>query len=324
MPLARFVRDERYFQDLRDNSEVMRAGDFDDQFNEVVDYINNNMVPVINGIIAGVGQGVVGQPNTFLRNIGDGNTEWAAVNSDAIPDFVLEFSKLAQAAATCTILATGNDRIFTEVTTNTDNQVLTSVAGDAPVWSDVLTANIADRTITGNKIGLGVLVNEHLQPGTLVNNLPNGRIVGNNFTDQAITNPKIARGSIEVRNLGIIPLDGLDPNVWNNRLTLSKLYKLGTISPAKIKDAGIIPNHFNKSKFVIAGKIAPGTFIDGYLKSLNTSPTRPTDIQGTLPSNILTPNFKMTGRELTINAWVKAYFEPTAEAAFTAKGCGSG
>lgn len=316
MPLNNIIRDQQYFQDLRDNAINIRANDFDNQFNQIVNYINNNLITFINGIAGGAGAGIVGRPNTFLRNIGDGTTDFAVVDSNAFQDYTIEFAKIAQAQAPCTILASGQNQAFQEVATNNSNEILISQNNDLPIWAKIRSEHLDDRGITGLKIGLQTISNEHLQPGILINNLANNSLLNRNFVDNAISAQKFALGQLSSDNLGIIPLTGYNIPL---RLILLKHIKLGTITPDKIQDNTIYPQQFNRVKLVTAGKFAPGAISDGvFLYGGSTPPVN--DFRGFLTSSMLSPNFAMTGRELQLNAFAKEYFEPTVEQAFAAKG----
>lgn len=323
MPVGKLNRDIAYFQDLRDNNSLINATDFDDQFNQLVSFINDEMIPVVNTIAEGTIPGIEDSPNTFLHNIGDGSTDFVPINNDAISDFVLEFSKLAKSINSCAILAaTGNDGGFIEVATNLADQLLISVIDDSPIWRKVQTGDIEDRTITGNKIGLRSLSAEHIIPGTLINNLPNNSVLGGSFADQAITNSKFIRNSLEVRNFGVIWPGGVNTAIFNNKLQRRHVM-LNTLSGEKIKPPVNIGT-FNLVKFITAGKLAPQVVTDAKLETLtwNLSPAEGNRFAtGYFPSAALSPNFKLTNQELALNYFTKIMFEPTAEQAFTDKGC---
>jgi hypothetical protein len=319
MPLNNVIRDKQFFQDLRDSDITMRANDFDNQFNQVVNYINNSLITFIDGIAGGAAAGVVGQPNTFLRNIGDGTTDWAAVNSDAFQDYTIEFSKIAQATAPCTILASGPNQIFTQVSSNNTNEVLISQNNDVPIWSKVRTTHLENRGISGIKIGLQAIANEHLQPGILINNLANNSLVNRNFVNNAVSTQKLALGQLNSDTLGIIPLTGYNIAAKFADLIRLNHMKLNTITADKIKDDTIYPQHFNRVKIVTAGKFGPSSIRDNFPYAGSGPPAN--DFRGFFTSSMLSPNFALTGRELELNTFAKNFFEPTVTQAFTDKGC---
>lgn len=317
MPLGKLNRDIAFFQDLRDNNSLINAIDFDNQFNQVIDFINSQMIPIVNSIAGGAIPGIDSSPNTFLHNIGDGSTNFVPINNTAIPDFVLEFSKLAKSANSCAILATGEDNSFVEVASDSDDQVLISINENMPVWRKIQTDDIENRTIPGGKLALNTITAENMIPGTLINNLPNNSILGNNFTDQAVANPKIIRNSLELRNLGVIWPDEVDTRVFIGTIN-NRHVALRTLSGDKVKSP-ISTITFNLGKCIISGKILPQNITDLKLEAWTIFPGQ--NGQGHFPSASLSPNFKLTSQELALNYFLKAWFEPTAEVAFTNHGC---
>ncbi len=325
MPVGKLNRDIAFFQDLRDNNSLINASDFDDQFNQLIDFINDEMLPVVNAIAGGALPGIEGSENTFLHNIGDGTTDFVAINNAAIPDFVLEFTKLAKSVNSGAILATtNNDGGFVEVATNLSDLILISVIDDQPVWDKISTACIEDRTITGGKIGLRSITAENIVPGTLINNLPNNSIIGNNFADQSISNPKFVRNALEIRNLGVIWPGGVNAAVFTGRVEFRHIAR-NTLSGDKLVAAPNVVNtlNFNLVKCITAGKIAPQTINDARLETLVWSNVPDLDGRqsfGYFPSNALSPNFRLTTQELALNYFTKTMFEPVVEAAFAAFG----
>lgn len=323
MPIGKLNRDIAFFQDLRDNKSLINAVDYDAQFNQLVDFINNQMIPITNSIVGGAIPGVVDLPNTFLHNIGDGSTDFVSINNAAIPDFVLEFSKLAKSDDSCTILASvSNDIGFTAVATNFSDLALVSTIDNTPVWRKIQTDDIENRTITGSKVSLRTIGALNMVPGTLINNIPNNSMSGNNFVDQAITNPKITENSLEIRNLGVISLNGVNTALFAGRINIEHLV-LNTLSGNKFIVApdnnSINTNNFNKLKCITAGKIAPQHITEAKLEMHTIGLTNIGT--GHFPSNALSPNFKLTRQELALNYFLKNWFEPTAEQAFTSHGC---
>lgn len=197
MPISNLLHNETNFADIRDRGETMNAIDFDDAFTQIVNFINNNIITELNQLLGGAVPGSTNPNdiNKFRRNIGDGTTEWAFIGNDAFEDFTLEFSKLSRCTP-CTVLATGADRIFKEVTTDQSNFTLISQANNLPVWRKLRSENIIDRAITGAKIALGTLTNENLQNDLLATQLLDNAVTGVKIVDRTIPTGKIENGAI--------------------------------------------------------------------------------------------------------------------------------
>jgi hypothetical protein len=160
-------------------------------------------------------------------------------------------------------------------------------------------------------------------PNVLINNLPNSRITGNNFSDQAVTNAKITQNSLEVQNFGAIPIPEALRGRFQGKITLEHI-KPYSLSADKISFANYL--FFNKVQCVTAGKIAPQAITDNLLEQWRYY-TNPGDlIRGTnfsigyFPSASLAPNFQFSARELSPDVFTPYMFEPTAKEAFIAKG----
>lgn len=212
--LGSFIRDTAYFQIRRDQQLMLNAEDFDLQFTNLINYINGKITPLINRLESQVVPGTdeEGTENTFLRNIGDGTTEWVSINNNAINDYSIGYSKLIQ-AITGSIFATANDRIFKIVTPTEDGQLLSSTSDNLPIWQKTKGDNFEDRTINGTNIDFACIGIEHLSPEIIGRPLDNNVILtrhildlsipGSKFGDNSITTPKIDQELITEKETNI-------------------------------------------------------------------------------------------------------------------------
>lgn len=197
MSISSFIRDTAYFQIRRDQQMMINAEDFDLQFNNIANYTNNKIRPIVNNLQGNglPGTDEPGTANTFLRNIGDGNTEWAPINNEAINNFAITFSKLVL-AATGSIFATGNDRIFRTVTPTDVDQVLVSTNNDLPVWQKLQGENFADRVLAGNHINYAAINATHLSPQIIGRPVHANSILERHILDQTIPGSKMMDGAL--------------------------------------------------------------------------------------------------------------------------------
>lgn len=203
MPLNPFIRDKAYFQNIKDRDDRMKAVDFDAQFNQIADYINNQILPLLNQVIIDSipGSAAPADVNKFLRNVGDGTTQWSSIGQSAIEDYSLEFTKFSKTNPG-TILASGGDNILSEVTPQEAGQVLISVAGDKPIWRKIRSENIEDRQITAGKIAYRTLTNDNFQEGVLATQLIDNAVTAETIANTTIGTDKIADGAIDADILG--------------------------------------------------------------------------------------------------------------------------
>lgn len=203
--LGSFIRDTAYFQSRRDQQLMLNAEDFDLQFTSLINYINNKITPLINRLEAQVVPGTDedGTANTFLRNIGDGTTEWVPINNKAVNDYSISFSKLIQAAIG-SIFATANDRIFRIVTPIEEEQILSSTSNNLPVWQKARGDNFADRAITGINIDFACIGANLLSPQVIGRPLDANAILERHILDQTITGVKFADNSIITEKIDLV------------------------------------------------------------------------------------------------------------------------
>jgi hypothetical protein len=206
MTLNPFNRDTAYFQSMRDRSMMMNAEDFDFQFNNLADYLNNKIAPLVNRLNI---QEIPGtdETDTFLLNVGDGSTKWVKVNSDFIPDFSIAFSKLKnfafniQGSSIGSVLATNNSKVFTAATPMAADLVLASRQNNIPSWRLIETGDIADQSITSDKIAFQSIGVEHLSPLVVGDYIPVSSILNRHILDSNITGNKLQDGSITDRTI---------------------------------------------------------------------------------------------------------------------------
>jgi hypothetical protein len=200
MSFSAFIRDTAYFQIRRDQQMVMNAEDFDLQFNKIINYINTKIVPIVNNLggnnIAGTNE--PNTANTFLRNIGDGTTEWSPINNNAINDYSIAFSKIIRTPANAigSIFATGADRAFRLVVPTAENQTLIARNNNLPAWQKLKAENFFDRTIDGTKIAYQAIGLEHLSAQVTGRGVEDNAVLERHVADQVITSTQIVDGAL--------------------------------------------------------------------------------------------------------------------------------
>lgn len=213
MPISPLVYNVSNFEDIRDRGDTMNAIDFDEAFTKIVNFINDEIITELNQLVGGAIPGSTNPAdiNKFRRNVGDGTTDWASIGNDALANLSLGFSKLSK----CTpgsILATGADKIFREVTTDQLHFTLISQANNLPIWRKLRSENIEDRQVTGIKIALATLTNDNFEDGLLATQLLDNAVTRVKIVDRTIPTSKIADGTIDANILR----DLLSPLIGRN------------------------------------------------------------------------------------------------------------
>lgn len=309
-------RDLSYFRTLRNNKRLIESFDIDSEFASVADFLNNEIIPDINALVAGALPGINGSPDYFLTNVGDGSVVFDTL-TNVIVDRTIAATKIEKAGYHGAILVS-NQFGYLDVVGPTDaNMVLTYRNGDVPEYKFITTENIEDRAITYADIADDAIIREHLHqeildiidaavPDEIVVETLN--ITGNNFNNLSITTDKFTPNTITTFNkLGIIP-NTLPVFPSNESLYFSKIIqqrhvKNGTITPKKIQFGTIGSRHFNRVQCITKNKLAAGIIDDSFLK-LKQNETyiwysvEEADRYFPFTRRILSPNFRIQRRHL--------------------------
>ncbi len=212
MSIDQFTRDAAYFQTMRDRSMMINAEDLDFQFNNLVDYLNTKIVPIINNFVQGQFIGV-NDPNlagASLLNVGDGTTKWERINSNIFPDYSIPLSKFAPISPNCIVWAENDGRFGYNVASNLNDGILFS----RNIWRKVNTGDIANKTLISGHIALGAVKIEHLGAGLrealfaaprmiLNEDITEAQIVEANLQDNSLSAEKIDQQLLVARQNSI-------------------------------------------------------------------------------------------------------------------------
>ena len=213
MSIKPFIRDTAFFQSLRDRNMPIRANDLDTQFNDISNYINKKIAPIIDILADKQIPGVNGNADMFLKNVGDGTTIFDRIIVNNLEDYTIGLNKLNNTDVG-SIIATGNDNSFARIMPLASSQILSATLGNAPVWKQVSGNNFANNTIQGNKVDFNIITANHLANDVFGQPLANNSISEQHFIDNtigdartygvgAVTNAKISQILTTQRNIAI-------------------------------------------------------------------------------------------------------------------------
>jgi hypothetical protein len=210
MALNPLIIETDYFTAIQNRRGLMKAADFDFQFNNIVNYLNSEVAFLLRKLVADSTPGSIApdKVNTYLHNKGDGTTEWTHIDYSNIPDYSVRYEQLAQSNP-CSILACGVDNIFKAVSPTEDRQILTSQNNAIPVWKKINAANIEDRAIIESKIDMGSLLNENFQQDILNILLQSNSVTTATIADNTIPSAAIANNAVTQQVLGNVITDQL-------------------------------------------------------------------------------------------------------------------
>lgn len=216
MSINQFTRDAAYFQVMRDRGMMINAEDLDFQFNNMVDYLNTKIVPIINNFIREefIGEEDPNLAGACLLNIGNGTVRWEHININILPDYSIPLSKFAPITPNCIVWA-GNDGYFGyNAVNNLNDGILFSRTNSTNIWRKINTGDIENKTLTGDHIELETIELEHLSdnlqrelmslPSFILNaSLINKIIVENHFENNSIFFEKLSDDLLQARQKAI-------------------------------------------------------------------------------------------------------------------------
>ena len=213
MALKPYNRIKNYFQKF----DKIESIAIDKQFNEIVAYLNKEVIPTLNILASEKIPGSINpaDANKFLQNVGDYTTRWAAINNDSFADNSLSLGKLSKVNIG-SVLAGGADGIIQSVNPLSDNQCLVSRVGNLPIWKKLNSSNIEDRSITGNSVADGTITNVNLPSYLIENLIADNSITGDKFRDNAINSSKIADSTLTAEKLAPDLAANITRGVWSN------------------------------------------------------------------------------------------------------------
>lgn len=250
---------QRYFSNKR--GKLILGSDLDFQFNNVVDYINDKLRPLIDSIEITVVGGAVGNASSTLCNVDDYNVEFKFIGDLQIDDNLISFKKLATTTPLA-VLCTDDAGYLTLVRPAGDS--LDKILFSESFYGNLILRQIEsddldDNSITGNE--LGVLNKDNFAAGTFLNTIADGSLGAVNLP--LIENKKIALNTINFSKIGVF-----DDLVYHNNIALQiELDDLsdGCIPTAKIANASILNTNFTTVNPFAAKNFKPEIITDAHL-----------------------------------------------------------
>ena len=192
--LKPYSRDSADFQSIRDRGMTIAYKPFDMSFNNMVDYFNKKLLPVVNTLADKKAVGIFGHEDSFLRNIGDGTTVFDFIRSSDIARYSLSLNKLLKQTE-YSVIASDNTEILRSITPAAQNQVLINDRTLVPRWEKLKYSHFEDASITAEKVAVGTLSARHLTAGIIGKPLTEGSIITSYIQNNTIPLNKIANGS---------------------------------------------------------------------------------------------------------------------------------
>lgn len=94
--ISNYTRDSSFFQNLSESNTVVNYKDFDNEIYNLVNYLNKRVVSFINNIVAMNYNGIIGNNNYVLKNIGNGKLIFDDLNDSNYQNNSINLNKFSK------------------------------------------------------------------------------------------------------------------------------------------------------------------------------------------------------------------------------------
>lgn len=256
---SNFVRDNSYFQSLFENNTDVSSKDFDTELNNFVNFLNKKVVTSINNIAAKSYNGVVGNNNYILKNIGDGKVVFDKLKDIHYQNNSITFDKIKKIQTYSLLFVNSNyELMFHKLTNNNFDEG--GIFGNFDMYMfyqygqglKIEGRNFYDKSIKSNNIEVNTITNGHISNEGKLFLLKNIKLESRHIIDNSIENDKFVDYSITY--------DKLHPDIktFRERIDVFLKYENVSITSDKVKansfDFRLISTNLNKFGYGILHK----------------------------------------------------------------------
>ena len=234
--ISNFTRDNSFYQSLSESNSDVTYKDFDNEINNLVDYLNRKIVTSINNIGEKSYNGVVDNVNYIIKNIGNGKVVFDSLKDVNYQNNGINLAKIENTISPFSLLFTyQNSDIFT---LNIQNISSGGIFSNFDIYSlydykyslKIQGKNFYDKAILANNIDVNTIISDHINndgKNYLVNNI---KVEDRHIINNSINNNKIAYKAITY--------DKLHPDIktFRERVDIFLMYQNNSITFDRIKD----------------------------------------------------------------------------------------
>ena len=163
-----FIRNSAYYQMIRDEGGTIQLEDLDFQFNDLSNYINDQIVTMIKNIgntvfVTEIQKGKNDEVSWLFNDTHSSIKEWKKINLiNEIESIPIEKFKIEPYFS---VLLTKSDQEVQQFKVDSDSRdlVLMCKNRDSPAWSKVTSKNFSFSSILGKSIGVNAITTENLE-----------------------------------------------------------------------------------------------------------------------------------------------------------------
>lgn len=236
--ISNFTRDNSFFQSLSESNNDVTYKDFDNEINNLVDYLNRKVVTSINNIGAKSYNGVIDNVNYVIRNIGDGQIVFDSIKDINYQNNGISFVKIDNNISPFSLLFVNSASEIMAHSIKYDNLGIGGIFSNFNKYYfynyasglKIEGKNFYDKAILSNNIELNTITSDHVNNDGkeyLVNNIT---IESRHIVNNSIGNNEFAQYSISYDKLHS------DIKNFRERADIFLVYQNNSISADKVKD----------------------------------------------------------------------------------------
>lgn len=195
-----YVRDNSFFQSLSESNSDISYKDFDNELNNFVNYLNKKVVTAINNIKGNSYNGVIGNKNYILKNIGNGKVIFDIIKNVNFIDNSISLNKIAPITPYSLIYVRFNGTLYfgrgADSGYNTGAWTNNSKLKGDEVFTKLMGENFYDKSINSNNIEANTITKDHISNNGKNYLLKNIKIKNENIINNSINNTKFSNSSI--------------------------------------------------------------------------------------------------------------------------------
>jgi len=235
--ISNFTRDNSFYQSLSESNSDVTYKDFDNEINNLVDYLNRKVVTSINNIGAKSYNGVIDNVNCVIKNIGDGKVVFDSLKDVNYQNNGIDLIKINNIEPFSLLFINSSTNIMTH-NIKYDNFGLGGIFSNFIKYNfseytrgiKIESNNFHDKTILANNIDVNTITSDHINndgKNYLVNNI---KVENRHVINNSINNNKFAYYSITY--------DKLHPDIktFRERADVFLTYQNHSIAFDRIKD----------------------------------------------------------------------------------------
>ena len=195
----------------------IKSDEIDNRFNDIVNYLNSEIIFKLNNINDNliVGSSIQADINCILKSKTDVGYYWKKIDNDDFADNSININKISHKNTKNSIFASNSSGEIVQIPCNNLN-LYTILCDDVGIKFNRISNNYIDSLtkITGDKIQDNTITAYNLS--NIISTIGINTIDGRYFVDRAITTSKIKDGSIKLDRFDAIATEYLQKYIWSS------------------------------------------------------------------------------------------------------------